>query len=90
MRHQSTFSYSGSRGINRIKLFALLISFPLDSSDNELSQFWSIIEEPCKVHNINFQLSDDKAILKHIATEIQTGVKCIQLAKLTGFATLSD
>ena len=87
MRHQSTFSYSGSRGINRIKLFALVISFPLDSSDNELSQFKSIIEEPCKVHNINFQLSDDKAICKHIA--IQTGVKCIQLAKLTGFATLS-
>ena len=90
MRRQSTFSYSGSRGIDRIKLFALLISFPLDSSDNELSQFWSIIEEPCKVHNINFQLSDDKAILKHIDSEIQTGVKCIQLAKLTGFATLSD
>lgn len=88
MRHQSTFRYSGSRGINRIKLVALVISFPLDSSDNELSQFRSIIEESYKVHNINFQLSDDKAILKHIA--IQTGVKCIQLAKLTGFATLSE
>ena len=43
LTHQKTFSHSGNRRINSIKLFAVVISFPLDSSDNELNQFRFII-----------------------------------------------